>query len=61
MQWVNDLAFLCGGADSITGLTQQVKDPMLLQLQHRSQLQHKCGPWSWNFHILWGQLTKKKK
>ena len=38
MQWVNDLACLCGSTGSFSGLVQWVKDPALLQLWCRSQM-----------------------
>ena len=51
---------LCSG----TGLTpspgQWVKDPALLQLWHRSQLQLRFDPWPSNFHIALLQPKKKK-
>ena len=34
-QWISDQTCLCGGAGSIPGPVQWVKDPTLLQLQHR--------------------------
>ena len=42
-------------------VTQWVKDPVLLQLWQRWQLQLGFDPWPGNFHTLWVQLEKKKK
>lgn len=39
----------------------QVKDPVLLQLGCRSQLQLGFNPWSGNFHVLQMQLKKEQK
>ena len=44
----------------IPGLAQWAKDPLLLQLQLRSQLQLGCDPWPRN-SICWGAAKKKKK
>ena len=45
VQWVGDLAFLCGGAGLIPGLVQWVVDPALLQLWCGSQLQLRFNSW----------------
>ena len=54
VQWINDLAYLCGIASSIPRLVQWVR------IQHC----HCCGvghiqlgfsPWPRNFHMLWVQ------
>ena len=37
-QWVKDLTCVCGGASSVPGLAQWVKDPELLQLRFDLQL-----------------------
>ena len=50
-QWINDLAYLYGGSGLSPSLVQWVKDPALLQLQHRSQLQLKSDPWPRNFFM----------
>ena len=60
VQWVNDLACLCGGASLIPGPVQWVKDLALPQLWHRLQLSLEFNPWPRNFHMLWMQLKKKK-
>ena len=52
---------LCGGTGSIPGLVHWVKDLMLLQLWHRSQLQLRFDPGSSNFHVLQGAAKKKEK
>ena len=52
VQWVNDLACLCGGTGSIPGLAQWVKDPVLLQLWHSLQLWLGFDPWPRYFHML---------
>ena len=54
--WANDSASLCGGAGSIPGPVQWVKDPALLQLW----LQLGFDPWPGNFHIPWVWLKEKK-
>ena len=59
--WVNDLAWLCGGTGMMPSLVQWVKNPMLLQLWHRSQLWLGFDPWPGNFHMLWLSLKKEKK
>ena len=46
VQWVNDVAFLCGGSSSIPSSMQWVKDLVLLQLQLGFDL------WTKNFCIL---------
>ena len=38
-----------------------LKDPALLQLQHRLQLQLRSEPWPWNPINLQGSLKKKKR
>ena len=60
-QWVNDPAYLCGGAGMILGLARWVKDLVLLWLWHRSQLWLRFNPCLRNFHMLQGWLKKKKK
>ena len=59
-QWVNDLTCHCRGSSSIPGLAQWVKDPALLPLQCRSQLWLRFDPWLRNFHMLLGQLKKRR-
>ena len=44
VQWVNDLASLCGGTGSDPNPVQWIKDPVLLQLWCRSQLQLRFSP-----------------
>ena len=61
VQWGNDLACLRGGAGQNPGPAQWVKNPALLQLWHRSQLQPKSNPWSGNFHVPQVWLKKKKR
>ena len=53
-QWVNDPAYLFGGADLIPSLAHWVKDPAFPQLCYRSQLRLEFDPWPGNFHMLWG-------
>ena len=60
-QWVNDPAFLFGGASLIPGWVQGVKDPVLLQLHCRSQLQLRFYPWPGNLHMPWVWGEKKEK
>ena len=52
---------LSGGAGWITGLAQWIKDLVLLQLWHRSQLWLRFNPWPRNFHMLPVPSQKKKK
>ena len=47
------------GAGSFPSLVQWVKNPVLLQTWHRSQLRFEFCPWPGNFHILW--VWQKKK
>ena len=61
VQWVKDLACLCGGAGLIPSLAQWVKDPVLVQLCHRSQLWFRLDPWPGNFHMPWVSLEKKNR
>ena len=61
VQWVNDLACLCGGTGSIPGLAQWVKDPVLLQLWHSFQLWLGFDPWPRYFHMLQVWVKKNKK
>ena len=44
---------LCGSAGSIPGPTEWVKDPALLQLWQRLQMQLRFTLWLGNFHTLW--------
>ena len=60
-QWVNDLACLCGTMSSTFGPAQEAKDPAMLQLWCRLQLQLDLIPWPGNFHKLQVQTKKKKK
>lgn len=62
-QCVKDLTAVAGVAveGSIPSLTQCVKDPALLQLLRRLQLQLWFDPWPWNFHLPLMQPKKKKK
>ena len=60
-QQVNDPVCLCGAADSVPGLAQQVKDLTLLQLWYRSQLQLGFDPWPGNSHMPSGSPKRKKK
>ena len=47
VQWIKDLACLCGSVGLIPGPEQQVKDPALPQLWLR------FDPWPVNFHMPW--------
>ena len=60
VQWVNDLACLCGGVGLISSLMQGVKDLVLLLLWHRLQLWHGFDPWPGNFHVLQVWVKKEK-
>ena len=40
-------------------VVQWIKDQVLLQLWHRSQLWFGFDPWHGNFHMLWVPLRKK--
>lgn len=42
-------------------MARWVKDPVLMQLWHRSHLQLGFFPWFGNFHMLQVQQKKKKK
>ena len=46
---------------SIASLAQWVKDLVLVQLWHRSQLWLGFNPWPANFHMLQVRLEKKNK
>ena len=48
-------------AGSIASSNQWVKDPVLLQLRHRLQLQLGCDPWPGNSHTPQSSQKKKKK
>ena len=61
VQWVNELACLRGSASSTPDPAQWVKDPALLQLWHRSQLQLGFDSWSEDFHMPLGRPKKKTK
>ena len=61
VQWVNDLACLCGGTGSTPSLAQWVKDLVLLQLWYRLQMWLGFNSWPGNFHMLWGWLRKKRE
>ena len=54
-------ACLYGGTSLIPSLAHWVKDPVLLKLRCRVQLQLRFDPWSGDFHMLRGQLKKKKR
>ena len=56
-QRIHNLAFVCG---SILSPAQWIKDPALLQLWHKSQLQLGFDPWPGNFHMPRIRLGKKK-
>ena len=60
-QWVNGPACLCKGTGSMPDPGQWVKDPGLLQLWCRLQLQLGFDPWAGKVHMSRGQLKKKKK
>ena len=59
VQWVNDLACLCGITVSIPSLAKCVKDLVLLPLWRMSQMQLGFDPWPGNFHMLWMQVWLK--
>lgn len=50
-----------GIVGSISRAVQQVKDPVLPQLWHRSQLGLGFDPWSKNFHMLRERPEKKER
>ena len=58
--WINDLAYLYGIASLIPDPVWWVKDPALLQLWHRSQMQLRISYWPRNSHML-GMQPKKAK
>ena len=60
-QWVNDPVCLFGGAGSIPGPAQWVKDPALLQLWCRSQVWLAFDPWPGNFHMPRVRPKKEKQ
>ena len=51
-QWDNDPFYLCAGAGLIPSPEKQVKDSVLLQLWHRSQLWLRFHAWPGNFYML---------
>ena len=51
----------CCGAMGGASSAQWVKNPALLQLWHRSQLQLKFHLWPGNFHMPWVLLKKEKQ
>ena len=60
VQWVQDPASHCGGADVIPSLVQWVKDLVWPQLWGcRLPVQLGCAPWPGNFHVLRGYPKKK--
>ena len=61
VQWVNDPAYLCGGTSLIPGWVQCIKNPVLVHLWCRSQLQLGFSPWPGNFRMLGGSWGKRKK
>ena len=52
---------LCGSASLILGLVWWVKDPALLKLWQRLQLQLGFDPWPRNLHMLQKRSKKKKR
>ena len=64
--WCNGLRIQCclySGISSVFSLSWWVKDPTLLQLWHRSQLQLRFNPCPRNFDMLrvWPEKERKKK
>ena len=59
VQWVMDLARLCGGRDP--GPRKWVKGLTLLQLGHRSKFWLRFDPCPGSFHMPWGWPKKKKE
>lgn len=51
-QWVKSQHCLCGHARWLLGLGQRLKDPALLQLQHRSLMWLGFDPWPGHLHTL---------
>ena len=51
----------CDGAGSIPGLVHWIKDPVLLQLWHRLQLQLRFNPRPRNFHMPQHSQKRKEK
>ena len=60
VQWVDDLACLCGGTGLIPSPVKGVKDPVMPQMQHSLQLWLGFSPWPGNFHTLCVQSKKKE-
>ena len=61
VQWVNDLALLCGGSGLIPSMVQWTKDLVLLQLWRKWQLWLGFDFWSGGFHMLQMRLKTEKK
>ena len=53
-------SYFWGSTGLIPSLVQWVKDPALLRLWCRSQLQLSFSPWHRNFPMPWAQLKKKR-
>ena len=60
-QWIRSLLSLGGGCTSSPAQHSGLKDPVSLQLRHRSHLWLGCSPWPRNFHMQWVWQKKKKK
>lgn len=61
VQWVNDPAWLCGGAGLNPSPAQLLQDLALPKLRPESQLWLRLSPWLGNFHVPRMRLKTKRK